>query len=333
MRLVGDLPQAPLRRKNCTVFSATARRPALKSLDDYSRPLEIVFREVCCIKIKKNNLYQYDFLDLTYDILEKKENQKQNNLDKERTKMFRHFKKKRIEKYVEDAAAYLQINYKKPLPFDGMRFSIEDDDEIPQEQTPQKDSGIRYSKKPQPQQQPNDSGIRYSKKPQPQLQPDDSSPRYSVEDPAQSTADRYCASEVTRIIRSCSNERNVPEMLKNLERNVNLTFVDKLLHFIRMKGLRDSEVYKAAHVDKRLFSKLASNREYKPSKDTAVALALALKLSLDEANDLISRAGYTFSHSNKRDVIIEFFFREKVYNLMDANEVLYKLDQKLIGRE
>ena len=96
--------------------------------------------------------------------------------------------------------------------------------------------------------------------------------------------------------------------------------------------MRDSEVYKAAQVDKRLFSKMVSNREYKPSKDTAIALALALELSLEEATDMLSRAGYTFSHSNKRDIIIEFFFREKVYNLMDANDVLYRLNQKLIGR-
>ena len=77
---------------------------------------------------------------------------------------------------------------------------------------------------------------------------------------------------------------------------------------------------------------MVSNRDYKPSKDTAIALAFALRLSLDEANDLLSRAGYTFSHSNKRDIIIEYFFREGIFNLMDVNEVLYRLDQKIIGR-
>ena len=81
-----------------------------------------------------------------------------------------------------------------------------------------------------------------------------------------------------------------------------------------------------------MFSKIISNREYKPSKDTAIAFAIALKLSLDETNDILSRAGYTFSHSNERDIIIEYFFREKIYNLIDINEVLYNLNQKIIGR-
>ena len=75
-----------------------------------------------------------------------------------------------------------------------------------------------------------------------------------------------------------------------------------------------------------------SNAEYKPSKDTVIALAFALKLTLKETEDLLARAGYTFSHSNKRDVIIEYFFREGIHNLIDINEVLYRLNQKIIGR-
>lgn len=144
--------------------------------------------------------------------------------------------------------------------------------------------------------------------------------------------DRYNASAVSSVLRNCSTVINYNETMKALEENVNQTFVDRMLYYINQKGVRDSEVYKAAQVDKRLFSKIVSNNEYKPSKDTAIALAMALELSLEEANDLLSRAGYTFSHSNKRDIIIEFFFREKIYNLIDANEVLYNLNQKLIGR-
>ena len=214
--------------------------------------------------------------------------------------MLNLFRKKRIERLVDNAAAYVRLNYKAASQRSEMRFSIDDSDETPQAHTPEPDSGIRYSKKPQ---------------------------RLPAEE------DQFNAFEVTRILRSSSAERSVRDTLSTLERNVNRTFVDKLLQLINERGLRDSEVYKAAHVDKRLFSKMVSNREYKPAKDTAIALALALKLPLEEANDLLSRAGYTFSHSNKRDVIIEFFFREKVYNLMDANDVLYRLNQKLIGRE
>lgn len=146
------------------------------------------------------------------------------------------------------------------------------------------------------------------------------------------TQDPYNASQISCLLRGYSDTDNVDEAIRNLEQAVNQTFVDKLLDYIKKKDLRDSQVYKAAQVDKRLFSKIVSNRQYKPSKDTAVALALALELSLSDANDILSRAGYTLSHSSMRDVIIEYFFKEKRYNLMDLNYVLYRYRQKLIGR-
>ena len=145
-------------------------------------------------------------------------------------------------------------------------------------------------------------------------------------------ADPYDVNQVTQLLRGYSDTCNFNEMLQILEKNVNQTFVERLLYYIDEKVVKDSEVYKAAQMDRRLFSKIVSNREYKPSKDTAIALALSLELSLDEANDMLSRAGYTFSHSSKRDIIIEYLFREKVYNLMDVNDVLHRLNQKLIGR-
>ena len=105
-----------------------------------------------------------------------------------------------------------------------------------------------------------------------------------------------------------------------------------LTRYINEKGWRDSKVYKAAQMDRRLFSKIMSDQYYKPSKDSALALAIALELTLKQTNDLLSRAGYTLSHSDKRDVIIEYFIREGIYNLSDINEILYRLDQKIIGR-
>ncbi len=121
-------------------------------------------------------------------------------------------------------------------------------------------------------------------------------------------------------------------ILEELAGNIDMTFVDKLLEHISKRHMRDSEVYKAAQVDRRLFSKIVSDREYKPAKDTCVAFALALRLTLEEAVDLLYRAGYTLSHSSKRDVIIEYFFKEKIYNLNDINDILYRLEQKVIGR-
>lgn len=104
------------------------------------------------------------------------------------------------------------------------------------------------------------------------------------------------------------------------------------MQLIREKGLSEPVVYRAAQIDRKLFSKIISNQEYKPSKDTCVALAYALRLSLQEANDLLSRAGYTFSHSNKRDIILEYFFSVGEYNIYEINDVLFQLFQNPLGR-
>jgi hypothetical protein len=85
-------------------------------------------------------------------------------------------------------------------------------------------------------------------------------------------------------------------------------------------------------MDRRLFSKIISNKEYKPAKDTVLALIFAMQLDLNEANDLLDRAGFTLSHSIKRDVILEYFIKEGVYNLNNINAFLFKMQEKIIGR-
>lgn len=122
------------------------------------------------------------------------------------------------------------------------------------------------------------------------------------------------------------------DLTRTLNQYMNSTFVEHLYEYIRQKNLKDPDVYKAAQLDRRLFSKIMSDTQYKPAKDTAVALAFALKLSLEEAEQLLQSAGYVFSHSIKRDVIIEYFFRSKIYDLSDINAVLYRMGQKEIGR-
>ena len=265
--------------------------------------------------------------------------------------MFNFFRKRRIKKYIEEASAYVLQKYTvfvqpaetkqdepggtPPSFSSGVRFSLKRTQPNDGEEKvlySDRDDGVRYSLCDD-----QDDDIRYSDRETDVLcgekdvnETPSKNVRYSLkEEPSE---DHYNASAVSNVLRNYSVAGNYNEMLKTLEQNVNQTFVDRMLYYINLKGLRDSEVYKSAQVDKRLFSKIVSNNEYKPSKDTAIALAMALELSLDEANDLLSRAGYTFSHSNKRDIIIEFFFREKVYNLIDVNEVLYSLNQKLIGR-
>ena len=118
-----------------------------------------------------------------------------------------------------------------------------------------------------------------------------------------------------------------------LDQVKNHTFVNKLSALIRQKGMRDPAVYKAANMDRRLFSKIMSDYGYQPSKDTVIALSFALRLSFDEAKDLLDAAGYTLSRSIRRDVAIEYFFRSHIYSLTDINIVLDRLGLKIIGRQ
>ena len=110
------------------------------------------------------------------------------------------------------------------------------------------------------------------------------------------------------------------------------TFVEKLMELIDTKGLTDPQVYKKAQLDRRLFSKMMSDVSYQPAKDTCIAIALAMQLKLNEAKDLLSRAGYTLSRSLRRDVMIEYFILEGISDLCEVNEVLTRLGEKKLGR-
>ena len=119
---------------------------------------------------------------------------------------------------------------------------------------------------------------------------------------------------------------NLDGMLNNLDKG----FSETLLALIDRTGEKDSEIYKKANVDRKLFSKIRNNADYRPSKTTAIAFAIALELSMDETDDLLARAGIALSQSNKFDVIVRYFIENKKYDIFELNSVLFEFDQPLI---
>ncbi len=138
--------------------------------------------------------------------------------------------------------------------------------------------------------------------------------------------EKYLLEKCEPILQATVMVDSLDEMIKNMDK----PFSEYLLELIDKKGLTDPEVYKKANIDRKLFNKIKNTKNYKPSKITALAFAIALELNLDETTDLIRRAGYALSHSSLFDVILEAFIVQGNYDVFRINEVLFSYDQPLL---
>lgn len=135
--------------------------------------------------------------------------------------------------------------------------------------------------------------------------------------------DRYAAGS--------SLASSIPMSLMKLLDRREKSFSDELNDLVTKSGKSNAEIYAAAQIDRRLFSKICNNPSYRPTKLTALALAIALELTLEQTKQFLSRAGYALTHSSITDLVVEFFIEKKIYDVLTINEALVELEQPVLG--
>ncbi|MGN1022468.1 MAG: macro domain-containing protein [Lachnospiraceae bacterium] len=121
------------------------------------------------------------------------------------------------------------------------------------------------------------------------------------------------------------------DSLENAVNHLGESFQERLLRMIDERGMTDPEVYKRANVDRKLFSKIRCSKDYIPKKKTIIALAIALRLNLDDTMDLLASAGLTLTNNSKSDVIVQFCIENGIYNIYEVNALLFQYHQPILG--
>lgn len=124
-------------------------------------------------------------------------------------------------------------------------------------------------------------------------------------------------------------EQDLEEYIRNQKSKE--TFSTRLLKYIDQTGLADAEIYRRAGIDRRHFSKIRCDKDYKPKKTTVLALCLALRLDKSETEELLSLAGYSLSNGDTGDLVVKFCIEREIYDLMEVNDALVYFGQKAIG--
>lgn len=127
-----------------------------------------------------------------------------------------------------------------------------------------------------------------------------------------------------------NNEPPPPELPAYIQASVSVTFRRALLSLIQKDGRLETDIYTAAGLDRRQFSRLRSSDDYHPDKLTVISFIFVLHLPLDDAENLLKTAGYALSRSNVFDLIVRYYLERGDSDAFHVNDALYTYNQPLL---
>ena len=110
-----------------------------------------------------------------------------------------------------------------------------------------------------------------------------------------------------------------------------LAFSQKLMDFIIDREMDNAKVYKRANMNRQAFSKILCGSTKKPQKGTVLALCLALKLDLDESEELLASADLAFNPMDNRDNLVRDCILNRQYDIFVVNNMLFVCNLETLG--